>query len=390
MNSKGYPSGITWAGDHRMNTYALQHAHPRRWPQAGRATNSCAIVDMKTNVTSIDVARLAEVSQSAVSRTFTPGASVSELTRRKVMEASRKLGYRPNAHARSLITKRSRIIGLVLSQLENLFYPAALQGLATRLQRDGYHVLLFVNDTPNSDELVNEILQYHVDGIVLAATTLSSGLAQRCADAAIPVVLFNRVMAAGGAGTVSSVRSDNVAGGRAAARHFADTGHQRVAFIAGNEESSTNLERERGFRDGLAERGLRIWARSIGNYDFEQACVATRELFKPAGDRPDAVFVASDHMAFAAMDTLRFELKLRVPEDVSVIGFDNVPQAEWASYALTTVEQPLQPMIEATVGLLQKYLRDETAPQSENVVVPGQLIVRESVRRALVPVRKRK
>ena len=347
---------------------------------------------VKTSVTSIDVARLASVSQSAVSRSFTPGASVSEDTRRKVMEAARKLGYRPNAHARSLITKRSRIIGLVLSYLENLFYPVALEQLAKRLQRDGYHVLLFVTETQNADELVNEILQYHVDGIVLAATTLSSGLAQRCADAAIPVVLFNRVMAAGsGAGSVSSVRSDNVAGGRALARHLADTGHQRVAYIAGNEESSTNLERERGFRDGLAERGLRIWARGVGNYDFEQARLAARELFKPAAERPDAVFVASDHMAFAVMDTLRFELGLRIPDDVSVVGFDNVPQADWGSYRLTTVEQPVQPMIEATVGLLQKYLRDDASPQSENVIVPGQLILRESVRQGQpISARKRK
>ncbi len=335
---------------------------------------------MNTNVTSIDVARLAEVSQSAVSRTFTPGASVSEDTRRKVMEAARKLGYRPNAHARSLITKRSRIIGVVLSYLENLFYPVALEQLAKRLQRDGYHVLLFVTDTQNSDELVNQILQYHVDGIVLAATTLSSALAQQCSDAAIPVVLFNRVMASGSAGAVSSVRSDNVAGGRAVARLLADTGHRRIAYIAGNEQTSTNLERERGFRDGLAERGLRIWARGIGHYDFEQACAATRELFGPGRERPDAVFVASDHMAFAVMDTLRGELGLRVPEDVSVVGFDNVPQAAWGSYRLTTVEQPVTPMVEATVELLQKFLRDGRTSHSENVVVPGQLVLRESVR----------
>jgi DNA-binding LacI/PurR family transcriptional regulator len=369
---------------------------------------------MKANITSIDVARLAEVSQSAVSRTFTPGASVSDATRGKVMDAARKLGYRPNAHARSLITKRSRIIGLVLPYLHNDFYPVALEALAKRLQQDGYHVLLFVSDAANADDLVNEILQYHVDGIVLAGTTLSSGLAQRCADAAIPVVLFNRVMGSGGGSlgggasgvagsgvlggtstvntvsTVSSVRSDNVAGGRAVARHLADTGHRRIAYIAGHEQSSTNLERERGFRDGLAERGLRIWARHVGNYDFEQARAAARTMFQPAAELPDAVFVASDHMAFAVMDTLRFELGLRVPQDVSVVGFDNVPQADWGSYRLTTVEQPLQPMIEATVGLLQRYLRDAQVSPRENVVVPGQLVVRESVRqRAVVPLRKR-
>jgi DNA-binding LacI/PurR family transcriptional regulator len=125
---------------------------------------------------------------------------------------------------------------------------------------------------------------------------------------------------------------------------------------------------------------LRIWGRAVGNYDFEQARSATRELFQNKTEQPDAVFVASDHMAFAVMDTLRFELKLRVPEDVSVVGFDNVPQAAWDSYRLTTVEQPIDPMIEATVSLLQNYLRDDQVPQSENVVVPGQLIVRSSAR----------
>ena len=336
---------------------------------------------MKATVNSFDVARLAQVSQSAVSRTFTPGASVSEITRRKVLEAARKLGYRPNAHARSLITKRSRIIGLVLSHLENLFYPVALERLAERLQRDGYHVLLFVNHNLNADDLVGEILQYHVDGIVLAAATLSSGLARQCADASIPVVLFNRVMAAGSDGAVSSVRSDNVAGGRAVARFLADGGHQRIAYIAGNEESSTNLERERGFREGLAEAGLRIWARGVGNYDFKQAARATHELFGAAGEKPDAVFVASDHMAFAVMDVLRHNLGLSVPQDVSVVGFDNVPQADWGSYRLTTVEQPVEPMIEATVALLQNYLRDDEVPPAENVVVPGLLVLRESSRR---------
>ena len=335
---------------------------------------------MKATVTSFDVARVAQVSQSAVSRSFTPGASVSELTRRKVLEAARKLGYRPNAHARSLITKRSRIIGLVLSYLGNLFYPVALERLAERLQRDGYHVLLFVNHNPNADELVAEILQYHVDGIVLAAATLSSGLARQCADASIPVVLFNRIMAADKQNTVSSVRSDNVAGGHAVARFLAEAGHQRIAYIAGNEETSTNLERERGFREGLAEAGLRIWARGVGNYDFDQARQVTRELFGVSGEKPDAVFVASDHMAFAVMDTLRFELGLRVPHDVSVVGFDNVPQADWGSYRLTTVEQPVEPMVEATVNLLQKHLRDDAMPPAENVVVPGVLVVRESAR----------
>ena len=335
---------------------------------------------MKAQATSLDVARLAGVSQSAVSRCFTAGASVSEVMRDKVQEAARKLGYQPNAHARSLITGRSRIIGLVLSALENLYYPAVLERLAKRLQQDGYHLLIFISDNANSDDLVEEILQYNVDGIVLGATTLSSALAQRCADASIPVVLFNRIMASGSAGAVSSVRSDNMSGGRDIARFLVAGGHQRIAYIAGREDSSTNLERERGFREGLAELGQRIYARAIGNYDVAQARQAARDLFAYKVDRPDAVFVAGDQMAIAVLDTLRHELGLSVPQDVSVVGFDNVPQAAWASYELTTFEQPVEPMVEATVALLQGYLRESHTPPSRNVVVPGQLIIRQSAR----------
>lgn len=160
------------------------------------------------SVTSLDVARLAQVSQSAVSRTFTPGASVSEATRVKVEEAARKLGYRPNAIARTLITRRSRIIGVVMSYLENQFYPVVLEKLSQRLQRDGYHVLLFIADTRQTDAVLAEILQYQVDGMVMASTSMSSALALRCEEAGIPVVLFNRVSS--GSGNASSVTTDTL------------------------------------------------------------------------------------------------------------------------------------------------------------------------------------
>lgn len=344
---------------------------------------------MKTVITSFHVARVAQVSQSAVSRTFTPGASVSEGTRRKVMEAARMLGYRPNAHARSLITKRSRIIGVVLSYLDNLFYPIALQRLAEHLQRDGYHVLLFINENPNADNLVNQLLGYHVDGIVIASATLSSGLARQCAESGIPVVLFNRVMARGSEGAVSSVRGDNLQGGSAVANFLLDGGHRRVAYIAGSQESSTNLERERGFREALEARGSRVWSFGVGNYTPSEAAAAARLMFGRPNDRPDAVFVASDHMAFAVMDTLRFELGLRVPDDVSVVGFDDVPQASWASYELTTVAQPLDRMVIETVNLLRSYLRDDSMQPAQTVVLSGELKIRSSTR-VLSPSPKRR
>jgi DNA-binding LacI/PurR family transcriptional regulator len=335
-------------------------------------------------VTSTDVAKLAQVSQSAVSRTFTPGASVSDTTRQRVLDAARRLGYRPNAHARSLTTGRSNIIGLVMASLGNLFYPAALEQLARRLQRDGYHLLMFFADNESADDLIDQILQYHVDGLILATTTLSSTLAQQCADAQIPVVLFNRVMAgpdnAPGAQAVSSVRSDNYNGGKALAHCLADSGHRRCAYIAGSAASSTNLERERGFTEGLAERGLPVFAKAHGDYDQAMARQATLSLFAGGRETPDAIFAASDHMAFAVMDTLRAELGLRVPEDVAVVGFDNVPAAEWPAYRLTTYEQPVEPMVQAVVQLLERAL--DHGHVREDVIVPGRLIVRGSTRLA--------
>jgi DNA-binding LacI/PurR family transcriptional regulator len=339
-----------------------------------------------TSVTSLDVARLAQVSQSAVSRTFTPGASVSESTRIKVEEAAHKLGYRPNAIARSLITRRSRMVAVVMSYLDNQFYPVVLEKISQRMQRDGYHVLLFIADTREVDSVLSDILQYQIDGLVLASTSLSSALALRCSDAGIPVVLFNRTSR--DSQNCSSVTSDNYEGGRLVARHLVETGHERIAFIAGMEDSSTNLERERGFLDSLAENGRRCYARAVGNYDFEQAKAATRSLFKGlAPTRPDAVFVANDHMAIATMDTLRMEMGLRVPLDVSVVGFDNVRQADWGSYQLTSVEQDADAMIEAAAKLLLDQI--DGAVSSSAVVLPTRLVVRSStLRRNNVGARK--
>ena len=285
------------------------------------------------SVTLQDVALLAGVSRSAVSRAFTPGASVGRVTRAKVLDAAAKLGYRPNAIARTLTTRRSQMIAIVVSYLQNQFYPLFVERSSQLLQKHGYHVLLFVSDghetaKPEVDDLVLELMQYQVDGIILASATLSSALAKDCHSAGVPVVLFNRLAPVDRA---HSVTSDNIAGGKLAARTLVDLGFKRIAFIAGLEDSSTNRDREQGFREELARLKVRVFARAVGHYSFEGAAQATRDLFSGT-EMPDAIFVANDHMAFATLDTLKLELGLRVPEDVAVIGFDNVPQSAWGGY----------------------------------------------------------
>lgn len=328
----------------------------------------------KSSVTSTDVARLANVSQSAVSRTFTPGASVSDKTRDKVMTAARELGYRPNALARSLTSGRSRIIGLVVAYLENHFYPIVIEKLSRSLQSRGYHVLLFMTEPGQQDEVIHEILQYQVDGVVMASVTLSSHIAEECAAIGVPVVLLNRYIPDS---PTSSVVSDNVTGGRLLAELLVADGHRQIAFIAGQENSSTNVEREKGFTQGLAVAGLSMCKRAVGHYTFEGATLAAREILD--GGAPEAIFVANDHMAFAVMDVIRGEYGLRIPEDIAVVGYDDVPEAGWPAYNLTTVEQPVEAMITATVDILLEQMEHKQVSPIQ-IVTEARLVLRGSTK----------
>ena len=328
-------------------------------------------------VTSLSVAKLAGVSQSAVSRYFTPGASVSKKTVEKVKTAADALGYRPNIIARSLITGQSRIIGLVVAYLENYFYPEVVERLSIALQDQGYHVLVFISSigSENVDKITQEILDYQVDGIVLASANMSSELAARCHASGIPIVLFNRLQ---DDPRLSAVTSDNRAGGGRLAEHLVSLGHQRIGYIAGFEGASTQRDREFGFREGLERADRSLSAREVGNFRYEHAQAAARRMFDRA-DRPDALFVCNDHMAFAVMDVLRFELGLRIPEDVSVVGFDDVPPATWPAYNLTTIRQNVEEMVAETVAILLGNIGDRTA-SARRVVLNGELIVRGSCR----------
>lgn len=328
-------------------------------------------------ITSTDVARRAGVSQSAVSRTFTVGASVAPETRRKVLEAARELGYRPNAIARSLITNRSRMIGVVMAYLENQFYPGVLETLASRLQERGYQVLLFTGfKDRNSDPVYEQVMQYQVDGLFLASTTLSSGLSGECAAAGIPIVLFNRTTETA---QTSSVTTNNREGGRKIADFLVAGGHKHYAFVAGVADSSTNRDRETGFCEGLEKHGVNEIIRVAGQYSMPAAADAARRLFSRS-ERPDAIFVANDHMAIAVMDVARYEFGLNIPEDVSIVGYDDVGPARWPGYQITSYSQPLDAMVDASVKILMDQI-DQNKVSSIHAVIDAELIVRESARK---------
>jgi DNA-binding LacI/PurR family transcriptional regulator len=231
-------------------------------------------------------------------------------------------------------------------------------------------------NTPESiEKVVQDLMDYQVDGIVTASVGMSSDLTGRCAAAGIPVVMFNRGQPGSG---LSSVTSANVEGGAKVAAFLWEGGHRRLAHIAGWEGSSTGRDRKRGFVDALAALGAEPVEVIDGMYDRDTAAAAARRLMAKA-DPPDAIFVGNDHMGFAVMDTLRFDLGLSVPRDVSVVGYDDVPLASWPAYSLTTVRQPVNRMVEATVETLLAQI-DEPGRVAQKIEIDGPLILRGSAR----------
>ena len=327
---------------------------------------------MPDRVTSQAVAEKAGVSRSAVSRVFTPGASVAPKTAERVRAIADEMGYRPNVLARGLLTGRSRMIGLVVAYLDNQFYPGALDKLSAALEARGYHVLIFMaaQAADNVEEVAEDILDYQVDGLILASVTLSSNLAARCRARGVPVVLFNRHQSDG----ELSVTSDNNTGGRLAARHLIARGARKIGHIAGWEGASTQADREAGFLAELTVAGLSCHARAVGDFRPETARAAARKMF--AGpDHPDAIFVANDYMAFPVMDVIRHEKGLSIPEDVAIVGFDDVPVASWPSYDLTTIRQDSGAMVDATVAALIASVEGDTPAPA---LIPVELVKRGS------------
>jgi DNA-binding LacI/PurR family transcriptional regulator len=265
------------------------------------------------------------------------------------MAAATALGYQPNIIARSLTTRRTNIVAIVMANLVDPFYPVVLDVLTQQIQARGCQTLLFV-PSPQQDveDILPTLLQYQVDAIVITSATVSSAMARACAARKTPVVLLNRYVPGL---EIHAVSCDNVAGGRKVADFIVDRGHARPAFVAGLPEASTNLDRQRGYLARLQERGVaRCPVEEGGDYTFEAGFTATRRLLR-GRERPDAIFYASDIMAIGGMEALR-EASLRVPDDVSVIGFDDVPLAGWPSHALTTVRQPVQDMVAAAIDVV--------------------------------------
>ncbi|MEZ5824368.1 MAG: LacI family DNA-binding transcriptional regulator [Geminicoccaceae bacterium] len=327
-------------------------------------------------VTLKEVAQKAGVSRSAVSRSFTEGASVSEETRRKVMRAAKSLGYHPNVLASSLTTRRTKLIGLVADNFVNPVFLTVFDLFTKRIQKRGFRPLL-VNLAGQTDPADSVLLlqQYSVDGVIVASSTLPASFAAAFREAGLPVVhSFGRYS---GESQTHVVGVDNRYCGQLAAQALLDFGYERVEFLGGPESSTSTQDRLAGFSGALAARGIDVPVSFARGYTYAAGYEAMAERLS-RGNPADAYFCGDDVIAVGAMDALAAH-GFRVPEDVGLIGFNDMEMSSWNCVNLTTIRQPVAQIISASVDLVIDLIQQPDLPL-ETRLMPCEIVKRSTLR----------
>jgi DNA-binding LacI/PurR family transcriptional regulator len=311
---------------------------------------------VRKKVSAADIAKLANVSQSTVSRVFTPGASVSKETKERVLKIAKENNYRPNALARGLIKNKTNMVGLAMKDIQNPFYHEVLGMFTRKLKEKGYSVLfVYTENEEIQQEEINNFLEYNVEGIIVTDALLSSNLVNKLHDNHIPVTFFNRYDSQIHSHSVSC---DNVAASREIANYMYEKGYRDIVFIAGKLNTSTTQERLTGFKERLEEKDIDVKI-LYGDYTYETSFDLTTQMIEE-GHIPEAIFGANDITALGSLDALR-DKGISVPEETIVIGFDNIKMASWPNYMLSTWSQPIEQMVEETIKLAVEEHRNEPA-----------------------------
>ena len=330
----------------------------------------------RKRVTSYDVARVAGVSQSAVSRAFRPGLSVSDKTKSKVMKAAKKLGYKPNAIARMLITQRSGMVAVIISSISNLVYPELLSRVTDQLSARGVRVLLFTLDESSQlEELLEQIWTFQVDGVIALTAHFDHRDIAQFEEHNIPVVLYNRQVADH---PVNTVCVDHAQGIRQLIDLLVEAGNESYLVLSGPADSDVANERRRIALEQLAEHGVENVPVLYGDFSYQSGKDCFAEWMRDH-DAPDAVVCSNDTMAIGCIDQARGTHGIDVPGQMSVVGFDGMYAAFWSGYELTTVRQPVNQMAKAAVDILMERIENPEAPPEKRVLA-GTLIRGKSAR----------
>lgn len=324
--------------------------------------------------TSKDVALLAGVSQSTVSRAFSAHANLAPETKKKVFDAARLLNYQPNALASSLVKSNSDIIAVIKGYTSNWMFSDMLSELMYTLQKADKRVIYFeAREDESMDELAMKVMRYPVQGLILMYINLTSELTNYCKQREIPVLQIHRHSISS---VANAVLPDNYRAAEAAAELFLKKGYENFIYLSGEVNSSTNMERQMGFTKTLQKRGAAKPQVLAGDYTYETAD-EVMHAYASKIKKSTGILCANDLMAFAVIDVLKYEYGFKIGEDVGIIGFDNLKMCTWPSYELTSFEQPLAQMAKEGVDVLLRNIQNKTMSPVEKRY-PMTLIQRKS------------
>lgn len=332
----------------------------------------------RPRATIVTLSRMIGVAPSTISRALKGDTRISAETRERIGALALELGYTPNALARTLSSGRSGLIGLVLGPSTHPIYTEFLHEAVAQANERGMRLLMIhAGQGPIEDKTAEALLQYKVDGCLITSAELSSRAAAVCARNGVPVVMVNRVARE----HASAVACDSLAGSAELAALLITRGHKRIALVNTSNRTSTAMEREQGFLKALDQAGQKLAFRLDGQSTYDGGFEAGRHIVGMAPSRrPDAIFAVSDIIAMGVLDALRLG-GVKVPNDISVVGFDDIPAASRAIYDLTTIAQPLPAMVRRGLDLLAARMVKHDLPD-ESVTLRGKLIIRGSVRPA--------
>jgi LacI family transcriptional regulator len=299
---------------------------------------------------------------------------VASDTRRRVSDVIDRLGYTPNAIARGLATNRTGLAGVVVSDVTNPFYPELIEAIDIRLAEHGLKMVLANVAEQPEDAYMRLLVEQRVDGVIFTSARIESDAVRSLVQRRFPLVLANRSV---DGVSCDSVTGDNVVGARAAAEHLLELGHRRIGVLTGHPEVSTSRDRLAGFVEKLREAGVELEPEHVRVcwYAYDTAYVEAVELLS-LDNPPTALFCLNDLMAFAALNAAS-RVGRAVPDELSVVGFDDVRMSSWESFQLTTVRQPLAEMARTCADLLAQRIESPTSPFQE-LVFPSLLVKRRT------------
>ena len=324
-------------------------------------------------VTIKEVAREAGVSIATVSRVLNDSGPVNDETREKILDVARRLRYTPHGGARSLITSKTNTLGVLLPDLYGEFFSEVIRGIDQAARAAGYHVLLSSSHN-NVDEIgmAMKAMRGRVDGVIVMYPDVDARLLQANLSDSMPIVLLNCELQGNG---YRSINIDNFGGAFQMVMHLITGGHQRIAMIKGAENNFDAAERLRGYRAAMAEAGAE--AVEVGGDFTEASGFSAAEALLERDPRPTAIFAANDSMAIGALSAVR-QRGLRVPEDVAIAGFDDIPMAGYINPPLTSIHVPINELGGRAIARLIRAVAGEARSGDDRELLPTTLVIRES------------